>query len=405
MDRAHHADSGGDSNGDFPHEATASAAIGYARFIESCRDSATEFRLTTRAEPTAFARCFALFGMRLLLEEDRFKDSINAWVAALKADLDRYRQLRAAAGEVLKFDKFYLQLLTFSLSALSILGRSAAEPCEDHVLPLLSTDVRGDLERLGALEGRARSGNLAMFMAILLLHARDVLGVPTSARVDEWVDLHMRHMNGHGFWGPSGMTHLQFQNGYHQYEILEYLHVPEVPWERAARSVALLADRAGHFAPYPGGGGCYDYDAVFVLTGGVAAAESHRDLLLTTASSIVAEQNPDGGFAESLKVRPLTSANLAAMLRHCAQADGPARLERARLAAALLRPKNARIHTHWSRYSRQWGESDLWDAWFRMLSLARIEAALDPSAAKRWGFINYPGIGFHPSLRTGDAAR
>ena len=29
----------------------------------------------------------------------------------------------------------------------------------------------------------------------------------------------------------------------------------------------LMSDKLGHFAPWPGGGGaCYDYDAIFMLT-------------------------------------------------------------------------------------------------------------------------------------------
>lgn len=73
--------------------------------------------------------------------------------------------------------------------------------------------------------------------------------------------------------------------------------------------------------------------------------------------------------------------------------------ERLRYAATLKRPKHDRIHTHWSRYQRRWDESDLWDSWFRMLTLARIECAFDPARAAAWGFIDYPGIGWHPSLR------
>jgi hypothetical protein len=49
-------------------------------------------------------------------------------------------------------------------------------------------------------------------------------------------------------------------------------------------------------------------------------------------------------------------------------------------------------------YSREWGESSLWDSWFRMLSVARIQAALHPSEATQWGFIDFPGIGYHRSL-------
>ena len=77
------------------------------------------------------------------------------------------------------------------------------------------------------------------------------------------------------------MSHLQFQNGYHQYEIFEYLNTLNVPWDNAAKNVSLLSDMHGHYAPYPGGGGCYDYDAIFMQT---CASRNfildHKDLLL-----------------------------------------------------------------------------------------------------------------------------
>jgi hypothetical protein len=196
------------------------------------------------------------------------------------------------------------------------------------------------------------------------------------------------------------MSHLQFQNGYHQYEILEYLGEHGDYWEQAADAVASLADEEGHFAPYPGGGGCYDYDAVFLLTASEGIARRHERLLARTAATLLAEQNVDGGFAESLRIRPRSLDNLRRSWRHVQGARGQARLERLRQALTLLRPRHDRIETHWSHYSRGWGESDLWDSWFRMLALARIERALEPESSQRWGFIDFPGIGFS-SLRQG----
>ena len=122
---------------------------------------------------------------------------------------------------------------------------------------------------------------------------------------------------------------------------------------------------------------------------------------MLTANSILSEQNEDGGFCESLHVRPRSLANISASFLHAFNGCGRARTERLRSALTLLRPKHDRIHTHWSVYSREWSESDLWDSWFRMLTLARIDCALNPEHSKSWGFINFPGIGFHPSLSGG----
>jgi hypothetical protein len=371
------------------------ARAGYRRFLDSC-STGDSFRLTPRAEPTAYALCFGIFGLHLLGEIDFMRDRHEAWNHMLRHNLEIARNERSKVAPLHR-DKAYLQLLTFTLSALRILGTLQRDPVEGYVREVLPGNIEAELEQTGALRGIARSGNHAMFLAVLLLHARDYLGLNTQAQLDAWVSLHLDAINPLGFWGSQrSMSHLQFQNGYHQYEILEYLRIRQTPWERAAESVSSLADDRGHYAPYPGGGGCYDYDAIFILTGaGAPTVARHRELLLKTARSIVSEQNDDGGFAESRCVSPLSLETVSDIVRHGWRARGAARFERLRLGLGLLRPKNRRIHTHWSHYSREWGESDLWDSWFRMLTLARIEVALDPPSVTAWGFIDYPGIGFH----------
>ena len=62
---------------------------------------------------------------------------------------------------------------------------------------------------------------------------------------------------------------------------------------------------------------------------------------------------------------------------------------------SIQRPLHNKIKTHWTEYSRHWYESDLWDSWFRLLLIARCDIANDPKKFSDWGFINYPGIGFH----------
>lgn len=373
----------------------------YRAFIERCTEGEGRFRLTPRAEPSAYALCFAIFGLHLLRDEAQIERHRLQWDALLRLSL-REAASRAPPA-ALSRDKPYLQLLTFTLSALAILGTLDGDPLAREVQAVLPADIEAELRDSGSLVGRARSGNHAMFMGILLLHSQVHLGLDAGPAIARWVDLHRQSVNRFGFWGESAsMTHLQFQNGYHQYELLEYLDAREFPWQVAASNVAGLADREGHFAPYPGGGGCYDYDAVFMLTADDPAR--FRSLLERTAASIRREQNPDGGFCESRLIRPRSPATLCRTLRHIASGRGRARWERLRYGLTLMRPRHDRIVTHWSTYSRGWGESNLWDSWFRMLALARIEVAFEAQRARDWGFINYPGIGFHPSVRSSSAA-
>jgi hypothetical protein len=370
----------------------------FDEFVMRCAVGEDSYRLTPNADPSAYARCFGVYCLQLsgrpIPPRVRLAlaDSIRTGVREVRTSYSRTPD-----------DKAYRQLLAFSLSALASLGALAADPLADLVEEQLPSDVATELMERGCLDGKAGSGNHAMFLAVFLLHARDYLQLNVQAAIDAWVELHLARMNRFGFWGPDrGMTHLHFQNGYHQYEVFEYLGVSNPRAGDAVRAVRTLSDRLGHYAPYPGGGGCYDYDAVFVLTpnGQIADPES-RMLLERTAATLLAEQREDGGFAESLYVRPRSLANAGRFAAHLASSAGRPQLflERLRYGATLQRPAHNRIGTHWSRYSRGWDESDLWDSWFRMLALARIQAALHPAAASEWGFIDYPGIGFHPSLK------
>lgn len=374
-----------------------------AAFVRACRISTSEYKLTPLTEATPYARCFAIFIWHLLRSPDL---SVMAEPLMLSVVRD-LSSMRLLADTDIR-GKPYRQLLTFSLSALAILPGASPSMLNEFVAEQFSGDCLQDIELLGCLDGKAGSGNQAMFIAIFLLHGCDYLGMPTQPLIDKWVEAHTQRFNRFGFWGrDAGMTHLQFQNGYHQHEILEYLGVKNPQLKNTLNAVRELADAKGHFAPYPGGGGCYDYDAVFMLTPeGRLPDEATRELLLKTAATIASEQRPDGGFAESLRVRPRSLANFRQSVSHVlgALGKGPLFTERLRYGLTLQRPKHDRIHTHWSHYSRRWDESDLWDSWFRMLALARIDVALNPEHADHWGFIDYPGIGYHPSLRSGSSA-
>lgn len=144
--------------------------------------------------------------------------------------------------------------------------------------------------------------------------------------------------------------------------------------------------------------------ARFMLTpGGRIPDLSTEDILRLTIETLLSEQTTDGDWGESRLVRSRGLKQLWRFTSHVARSFPNLDLfyERLRYALALQSSKNDRIHTHWSRYSRFWDEANLWDSWFRMLGIARIQVAIDPALAGEWGFINFPGIGYHPSLRKG----
>jgi hypothetical protein len=224
------------------------------------------------------------------------------------------------------------------------------------------------------------------------------MGIDTDTEIKEWIKRHLKSINKNAFWGEGkNMTYLQFQNGYHQYEMLHYFGAGKELYDKAAKNVSLMADKYGHFAPYPGGGGCFDYDAIFMLTiasEDVININSH--LLSKTLRSILKLQNNDGGFSESQFIRPRSLSNTNLMLRKIINSDNvSSRAECLKYCLTLIRGKHNKINTHWSTNAREWSESNLWDSWFRMLTIARIDSCINLDNKEQWGFINYPGIGSH----------
>jgi len=236
---------------------------------------------------------------------------------------------------------------------------------------------------------------MAMFWAILLIHSRDILGFDTSRSIEEWIEFHIINMNKFGFWGNKrNMNYLMFQNGYHQYEVFDYLRINEDFWNLAAKNIDKLKDSDYQYAPYPGGGGCYDYDAIYILTSN-NNKNDYLESVNKTVNSIIKSQNKDGGFCESHFIRPRNLKNILKNLNHFISSRNKNKLEVLKRIISIQRPVHNKIHTHWTNYSRDWNESDLWDSWFRLLLIARYDIAYDPKKFSEWGFINYPGIGFH----------
>ena len=377
-----------------PPESVAS----FDRFVDSCMLDSSRFSLVPGGQASSFALCFGIFALHLTGRHRCLAQRRKEWIDAL---LENLKLARSTCRDI-HTDKSYRQLLTLTLSALSILGGIRAQGLVQPVLEQVAQDTAANLKACGALDGLPQSGNQALFQAILLLHAGRYLGRSTGAALDQWVELHTSSMNRFGFWGSdAGPTHLHFQNGYHQYEIFEYLGVENAREPQAVRAVASLADRQGHYAPYPGGGACFDYDAVFLLTpnGRVARQEGVAELLTRTFNTLLREQHADGGFCDNSWLRPRYKT-LPGYVERIFSARNPAVLkERMRYAITLQAPRHDWLQTHWSKDARRWSDSDLFSSWFRLLALARIECAFMPEQASSWGFIEYPGLGGHPSLR------
>ena len=60
---------------------------------------------------------------------------------------------------------------------------------------------------------------------------------------------------------------------------------------------------------------------------------------------------------------------------------------------SMQRSIQNRYKTHFSEYQREW-ESNLWDTWFRLKTLDKIQNAVIADKKIESGHINFPGIGF-----------
>lgn len=379
--------------------------VKFLQYFENSKTDCFDYKFSSNSSPSPFSRCFAIFGLNLIHKLSFCSSERSRICKLIRFDLDKIYLSRKGKGYNMETDKIYLQLLTFSLTSLSIIDAFDEDGLEDHCERLIPQNVSKSLDERKVSFGIPQSGNYAMFIAIILLHATRFLNKNHCSKIDEWIDYHFNHMNRFGFWGNhSSMSHLQFQNGYHQYEIFDYLGIENPKSEKAADSVASLADYRGRFSPYLGGGSCYDYDAVAIITmGGENVVSRYVELLKNTQTSILDDQNEDGGFCDSQFIRPRSFRNFLLSLRHTFDVNGLARRERLRQSLTLLRPKYNRFMgaSHWTLdgYNRRWNESNLWDSYFRMSAVARIDKVLNPQNSSKWNFVDYPGIGFHETSR------
>lgn len=368
----------------------------YNTFINKCYVDKVGFKLTLNSEVSPYATCFGIFGKNLVNDKAFLRKNRFELDRIVRKNLDGFKLKRERQIKDILTDKPYLQLLTFSLTALCILKTLKNNPLEHHVLPIVGQNLNIILKNKGTFKGKAGTGNLAMFYAILMIHTQKFFRIDQSNNIKEWMDLHLSSMNESGFWGNSKKNpHLQFQNGYHQYEIFYYLKCEsKIIRPQMESFVKMLVDKFGHFSPYPGGGGCFDYDAVFLLTLLKDKNDIKKEILSKVYASILNYQNIDGGFCESKKIRPINLNYFKNIICHVYDKPSYAKTESLKYCLNLIRKKHSKIKTHWTVYDRDWNESNLWDSWFRVLSIFKIDQFLEKSSTN-WGIINYPGIGYY----------
>ena len=352
------------------------------------------FKLFERSKLSPYARCFAIFNKYLLKEFEWLEKRCEKISNDLNIDLYKLYQNKINNSIDWRYDKPFLQLFCFTLSCLNILNRKLNNQNLEILIKLLDIDVKMSLKKKGVDQGLEKSGNYSMFIAIFNIYANKYLQIERSQQIQEWLDFNIRSINKNGFWGNSAkIDYLQFQNGYHQYEIFEHLKIKEVPWNKAARNTLLMGDEYGHFAPYPGGGGCYDYDATFILTSEFVDDIGQKNILKKTINSILNDQNSDGGFCESKHLKYYKFPNIKNIINHVISQPNHIRFWSIIMNLNFSRYKHRNIYSYWAQPYRYWNESNSWDTFFRLLTIYRICNFLNMTEKDLFKINNFPGIG------------
>lgn len=352
------------------------------------------FKLFDRSEVSCYARCFVIFIKSLLRQFDWLKERSERLSNDLNIDLYDMYQKKIHEGTDWKYDKSFLQLFCFTLSSLNILNRELSSQNLKILNEILNMDIKTCLKKKNVDEGFGQSGNYSMFMAIFNIYANDFMKLDRSKQIKDWLNFNINSININGFWGNKvNMDYLQFQNGYHQYEIFEYLKVDYTPWNIAAKNTLLMADKFGHFAPYPGGGGCYDYDATFMLTSKFVDDIGQLNILKKTLYSILNDQNSDGGFCESKHIKYHKLPNVKNIISHILSQPSHIRFWSIYMNLNLCRYKHRNIYSYWTHPCREWDESNSWDTFFRLLTIYRICNYLNLEEKNLFQINNFPGIG------------
>ena len=108
--------------------------------------------------------------------------------------------------------------------------------------------------------------------------------------------------------------------------------------------------------------------------------------------SILLSQNEDGGFCETKKY-PKNLIQLFSCFKIFANDYNPISL--VYRYREILKYKNDKKHyniNHWIKEPYGLDQSDLWNTWFRILTLAQIEKTYLKNV--KWKFHNFIGLGY-----------
>lgn len=374
----------------------------------------TDYRLHADTGTTPFAGLFALFILHLTGETRGWSDAQRQiWIDDIQRLQDAASGLfrdpahRQRATDVAhSADHLDQQLTGYCISALRLLGTRPMVPLA-FAEPFFSPQTtRAWLDGLN-WAAASNSGNKAMFLGIMLTEEAERGAPGAQAGLDAWFDWHNHNADPtSGYWGRGRASrYWEGMQGYvHQLVVYNYARREQPSLEAAARRTLQLQQRDGLFSPKGGGGACDDLDALHILSTAHRRYPSLRSevegAMMRARAGILANQNDDGGFCWARRPR-FGIHDWVSVASHNFDLRNPDKAMVALRAALAGQVKlNRKIETGWSDAGRGWGQSSLWDTWFRLLGMAEIELMLNPdSLSTGWQGIPAPNFGWLAEAR------
>jgi len=400
---------------DLPNEAITlkTSVLSWLETMHNKSEPVWHYRLFKGSDATVYTSCFAVYLRYLFNDLSWLEDSEKQdWVKYLKSFQDPQSGLFCgpeAKERVVdeRHDVQHLnhQLTTFCISALRCFG----ETCR---YPLKFIDAWKDADRMVRwLDGLNwqnpwNSGNKVMFLGILLLYNYEHFGDQQAIEAldvwFDWMDHNQKPEN--GFWGTSRSSDYFYGMGgfYHQFVIYNYVGRKVRYAERVVDRNLLLQQPDGLFCPEGGGKACDDIDGIDPLVHFYHRYDYRRNdikaALKRALNGILKNQNPDGGFCWSKHYWYDFKRYWDILSNFSRHRDSyyTYLCTRGVLRGQKKDLFKIPVATGWTQIHRKERESNIFDTWFRCVSIGEICTVLteDPYASLHMQFLSTPGVGW-----------